>query len=240
MSNASPTPNAVSPAPGALVVRAGRAADDPVTVALDVLRASGLGLAKGRVVIPTGQLVAFVRKAAAKAKAVHQIDLVPGDGDVRIHLLLKLMGAETRVVVRAAVAGLQVAGHGGALRLRLVEAPTFSGRYGGKAPGMLGMIGAFGDAALSSLGPTGIAQTVAEFLGAPLSAHGDVLSIDLGAIPAVARALSKPTPLGPVGDLVHVTGARFRAGGLEIGLEVRPRVAVRSLLGKVKRAVLRR
>jgi hypothetical protein len=217
-----------------------RRQDDPFNLLVDVVRASGLGLARGRVVIPTAQLVGLARKAASKAKPVRAIDLVPGEGDVRIHLLLEMMGAETRVVVRAAVAGLHVAGTGGALRLRLVEPPTFSGRYGGKAPGVLGMIGAFGDAALSSLGPAGIAQTIAQFIGGPLSSEGDVLSVDLGSIPAVKNGLARATPLGQVGALVHVTGARFRPGGLEIGLDVRTRTAVRGALGTLRERLVRR
>ncbi len=217
-----------------------RREDDPLTVLADVVRASGFGLARGRIVVPTAQLVALARKATSKAKPLRSIDLVPGEGDVRIHLLLEMMGAETRVVVRAAVAGLQIKGNGGALRLRLVEPPTFSGRYGGKAPGMLGLIGAFSDAALTSLGPAGIAQALAQYLGGPLTAEGDVLTIDLGAIPALKTGLARVTPLGTVGDLVHVTGARFRPGGLEIGLEVKARTAARGALGALRERLARR
>ncbi|MEO7094585.1 MAG: hypothetical protein ABI175_15115 [Polyangiales bacterium] len=207
--------------------------DEATALVLDLLRASGLGLLRGRLVIPTPRLVAIARQATARVKVVESIDLVPADGEVRIHLVLNMMGSTTRVVVRATVASFHLAQVGGALRLRLLEAPTFSGKNGGKTPGLLGMIGAFGEAALTSMGPEKIAQTVAEFLGPPLSARGDLLMIDLGAIGAVKKALSRETPMGMIGNLVHVTGARFRAGGLEVGLELRPRAAVRSFTGRL-------
>jgi hypothetical protein len=213
--------------------RARNGSDEATALALDLLRASGLGLLRGRIVIPTPRLVAIARQATAKVKVVESIDLVPADGEVRIHLVLNMMGSSTRVVVRATVASFHLAQVGGALRLRLLEAPTFSGKNGGKAQGMLGMIGAFGEAALTSMGPEKIAQTVAEFLGPPLSARGDLLMIDLGAIPAVKKALSRETPLGMIGNLVHVTGAKFRAGGLDVGLDLRPRAAVRSFTSRL-------
>jgi hypothetical protein len=198
---------------------------DPKAVALEVARASGMSLLRGRVTVPTTRIIAIVRGALEKVKVVESFDLVPGEGDVRIHLVLQMMGSATRVVVRASIASFYVFKDGGALRLRLLDAPSFAGKNGGKTEGMLGMLGAFGEAALSSMGPEGIAQTVARFIGSPLSAHGDLLSVDLGAIPAVKRALRNATPLGPVGDLVHVTGASFRPGGLEIALQLRPRAA---------------
>jgi hypothetical protein len=135
--------------------------------------------------------------------------------------------------VRASIASFHLAKDGGALRLRLLEAPTFAGKNGGKTDGMLGMLGAFGEAALSSMGPEGIAQTVARFIGPPLSARGDLLNVDLGSIAALKRALANETPVGAVGDLVHVSGARFRPGGLEISLRPQPRAVVSSLRARL-------
>lgn len=229
----------------------------------DVLRASGLRLARGRLTIPTPRLVEVARAASAKAMsgtsearspnrfasrgsesraiAVESIDLVPGDGEVRIHLVLKMMGDATRVVVRASIASLHLASVGGALRLRLLEAPTFGGKNGGKgAQGMLGMLGAFGQAALSSMGPEGIAQTVAQYIGPPLSAHRDLLSIDLGAIPSVRKLLLRETPVGRVGEIVHVTGASFHPGGLEVALHVRPRPMLTTLASSFMSSVIDR
>ncbi len=202
---------------------------DPRKVVMELARASGAGLLRGRLTIPTHRLVAIARGALEKVKVVQAFDMVPGDGDVRMHLTLQMMGSTTRVVVRASIASFHVARGGGALRLRLLEAPTFAGKNGGKSEGVLGMIGAFGEAALSSMGPEGIAQTVAHFIGPPLSARGDLLSVDLGAIPALRRAMGNETPVGAVGDLVHVRGARFRPGGLEVSLQVRPSAAITSL-----------
>jgi hypothetical protein len=203
--------------------------EDVAAMVLDLLRASGFGLFRGRLVIPTPRLEAIAQKATAKVKVVESIRMVPAEGEVRMHLVLNMMGSATRVVVRAAIASFHLAASGGALRLRLLESPTFSGKHGGKSEGLLGMIGAFGEAALTSMGPEKIAQTVAEFLGPPLSARGDLLMIDLGALPPIKKALQRDTPVGKVGDLVNVTGAKFRAGGLEIGVQVRPRAAVLSL-----------
>jgi hypothetical protein len=211
-------------------------------VALEIVRASGIGLLRGKVTIPTPRLVSIARQATAKVKVVESIDLVPADGEARLHLVLAMMGDVTRVVVRAAVASFHLASGRdvggqlrvvGALRLRLLEPPTFAGRFGGKSGGILGMIGAFGEAALASMGPEKITSTVAEFMGPPLSARGDVLSIDLAALPQVRKALARATPLGSVGELVHVTGARFRPGGLELTLRLRPRVAVSALVTTV-------
>src|SRR5215472_5231480 len=115
---------------------------------MDVARASGLRLWRGRLTIPTPRLVEVARAATKKAKVVESIDLVPADGEVRIHLVLRMMGDATRVVVRASIASLHMASQGGAIRLRLLEAPLFAGTNGGKsAQGMLGMLGAFGQAA---------------------------------------------------------------------------------------------
>jgi hypothetical protein len=112
----------------------------------------------------------------------------------------------------------------------LLEAPLFAGTNGAKTPqGMLGMLGAFGQAALSSMGPEGIAQTVAQYMGPPLSAHRDLLSLDLGAVSKVQELLARETPLGRVGEIVHVTGANFRPGGLEIALKPRPRPMLATL-----------
>ena len=176
---------------------------------------------------------AMLLPALAKAKVVESLEMVPGEGDVRLHLVLKMMGNSTRVAVRAAVATLHLAKSGGALRLRLLEPPTFAGKHGGKSGGVLGMIGAFGEAALSSMGPAGIVQTVAEFMGPPLSAHGDLLMLDLGAIPAVKQLMLNGTPVGDVGDLLHVTGANFRPGGLEVSVRLRPMAAMTSLRGRM-------
>jgi hypothetical protein len=201
---------------------------------MDVARASGLRLARGRLTIPTPRLVEVARAATKKAKVVESIDLVPADGEVRIHLVLRMMGDATRVVVRAGIASLHVASQGGAIRLRLLEAPLFAGTNGGKTPqGMLGMLGAFGQAALSSMGPEGIAQTVAQYMGPPLSAQRDLLSIDLGAVPKVQELLVRETPVGRVGEIVHVTGAHFHPGGLEVSLRVRPRPMLATLASSI-------
>lgn len=207
--------------------------EDARTIALELARASGMGLARGRILIPTPRLVWLARRALAKAKVVESLEMVPGEGDVRLHLVIKMMGNSTRVAVRAAVATLHLAKSGGALRLRLLEPPTFAGKHGGKSGGVLGMLGAFGEAALSSMGPSGIVQTVAEFMGPPLSAHGDLLMLDLGAIPAVNKILLNATPVGDVGDLLHVTGANFRPGGLEVSVRLRPMTAVSKLRGRL-------
>jgi hypothetical protein len=206
---------------------------DPKKVAMELITASGPSLLFGRVTIPTHRLVAIARGAIEKVKVVESLDLVTGDGDVRIHVVLQMMGSATRVVVRASIASFHLAKDGGALRLRLLEAPTFAGKNGGKTDGMLGMLGAFGEAALSSMGPEGIAQTVARFIGPPLSARGDLLNVDLGSIAALKRALANETPVGAVGDLVHVSGARFRPGGLEISLRPQPRAVVSSLRARL-------
>jgi hypothetical protein len=221
--------NGASPADRrASAARGGKArhADDPRAVLLEIARASGLGLARGRLLVPTPRLLAMARGALASTKAVESMELVPGDGEARLHLVLRMMGSSTRVVVRASVAALHLSSEGGALRLRLLESPTFAGKHGGKAGGMMGVIGAFGEAALASMGPERIVQTVADLIGPPLEAFGDLLTLDLGRIPAVKRAVTRETPLGRVGDLVHVTGAKFRPGGLEIGLRVRPKIAI--------------
>ncbi len=202
-------------------------------MALEVLRASGLGLLSGRVLLPTHRLVAAVRMGAAKVKLIESIDLVPGDGDARLHVVLQMNGSATRVVVRIALASFYVSDAGGALRFRFLEAPSFAGKHGGRGAGLLGMLGAFGSAALTSMGPEGIVQTVAEFMGPPLSARGDLLTIDLGSIPALQKALLKDTPLGRVGELVHVSGARFKPGGLEVTLRVRPRTAIAALRSRL-------
>ena len=200
---------------------------------MELARASGFGLSRGRILIPTPRLVWLARKALAKAKVVESLEMVPGEGEVRLHLVLQLMGNTTRVVVRAAVASLHLADSGGALRLRLLEPPTVSGKQGGKGGGLLGMIGAFGGAALTSMGPNGIVQTVAEFLGPPLSAHGDLLTLDLGAIPVVKKLVRRMAPVGVLGDVLHVTGAHFRPGGLEIAVRVRPSVAARAIAARI-------
>lgn len=206
-----------------------RADGDPRAMALEVVRASGLGLLSGHILLPTHQLVALVRKGAAKAKLVESIDLVPGDGDARLHVVLQMGGSATRVVVRIALASFYLSESGGALRFRFLESPSFAGKNGGRGAGLLGMLGAFGSAALNSMGPEGIVQTVAEFLGPPLSARGDLLTVDLGGIPALQKALLRDTPLGRVGELVNVTGARFKPTGLEITVKVRPRSALSAL-----------
>ncbi|MBI2388210.1 MAG: hypothetical protein HYV09_01225 [Deltaproteobacteria bacterium] len=193
---------------------------DSRALAMEVLRASGIGLLAGRVLIPTPRLVAIARDALAKVKAVESIDLVPGEGEVRIHLVLQMAGSATRVVVRVAVAAFHVNDKGGALLLRLLEPPTFSGKNGGRSSGLLGMIGTFGEAALSSMGPERILQTVAEFIGPPVKARRDLLILDLGSIPRLKKALARETVVGRVGEIVHVSGARFRPGGLEITLQI--------------------
>jgi hypothetical protein len=203
------------------------------TIALEVVRASGLRLARGKILIPTPRLVAIARGALAKTKALESIDLVCGEGDARLHLVLRMMGNATRVVVRAQVATLHLSADGGALRLRLMESPTFAGKHGGKAGGMIGMLGAVGEAALASMGPERIVATVAELIGPPLSAFGDLLVLDLGAIPAVKRAVQRVTAVGRVGDLIHVTGASFRPRGLEISVRARPRVVIEVLRGRI-------
>jgi hypothetical protein len=195
-------------------------------IALEIARASGLGLTRGRLLVPTPRLVALARSALASTKAVESIEIVPGDGDVRLHLVLRMMGSSSRVVVRAAVASLSLAADGGALQLRLLESPTFAAKHGGKAGGVMGVLGAFGEAALASMGPERIVQTVAELIGPPLEAIADHLTLDLGQIPAVRKLVQRMTPLGRVGDLVQVTGASFRPSGLEIALRVRPKAAV--------------
>lgn len=200
---------------------------------IDLLRASGLGLLRGRVLIPTPRLVAIARQALAKVKVVESLELVPADGEVRIHLVLQMMGNATRVVVRVGVASFHLSERGGALMLRLLEPPTFAGKHGGKSGGVLGMIGAFGEAALSSMGPERIVATVAEFLGPPLRAKGDMLVIDLGAIPAVKKGLARETPVGVVGEVVNVSGARFRPGGLEITVQMRAKTMFGALRDRV-------
>jgi hypothetical protein len=191
-------------------------------LAIDVVRASGFGLLRGQFLLPTPRLVAIARQALAKVKAVESLELVPAEGEVRIHLVLQMMGNATRVVVRVGVAAFHLSERGGSLMLRLLEPPTFAGRHGGKSGGVLGMIGAFGEAALTSMGPERIVATVAEFLGSPLRAKDDLLIVDLAGIPAIKKALAQETPVGVVGELVNVTGARFRPGGLEISVQMRP------------------
>lgn len=193
---------------------------DPRQMAIDVLRASGLGLLAGRVLIPTPRLANIARQALAKVKVVESIDLVPAEGEVRIHLVIQMMGNATRVVVRVGIAAFHLNEKGGALFLRLLEPPTFAGKNGGKSGGLLGMIGAFGEAALTSMGPDKIVQTVAEFLGKPLRAKGDLLIIELGNIPKLKEMLGKETVLGRVGEIVNVSGANFRPGGLEVTVQL--------------------
>jgi hypothetical protein len=202
-------------------------------IALEIARASGLGLTRGRLLVPTPRLVALARSALASTKAVESIEIVPGDGDVRLHLVLRMMGASSRVVVRAAVAALSLGADGGALQLRLLESPTFAAKHGGKAGGMMGVLGAFGEAALASMGPERIVQTVAELIGPPLEAIGDHLTLDLGQIPAVRKLVQRATPLGRFGDLVQVSGASFRPSGLEIALRVRPKSAVTTVRARL-------
>lgn len=196
---------------------------DPRTVALELVRASGFGLLRGRILIPTPRLVSIARDALAKVKVVESLELVPAEGEVRIHLVLRMMGNATRVVVRVGVASFHLNERGGALRLRLLEPPTFAGKYGGKSGGVLGMIGAFGEAALSSMGPEKIVATVAEFLGPPLTAKDDMLMVDLGSIPAIKKNLARETVVGKIGEIANVSGARFRPGGLEISLSIQRR-----------------
>lgn len=202
-------------------------------IALEIARASGLGLTRGRLLVPTPRLVALARSALATTKALESIEIVPGDGDVRLHLVLRVMGSSSRVVVRAAVAALRLGADGGALQLRLLESPTFAAKHGGKAAGMMGVLGAFGEAALASMGPERIVQTVAELIGPPLEAIGDHLTLDLGQIPAVRKLVQRVTPIGRVGDLVQVSGASFRPSGLEITLRVQPKAAVTTVRARL-------
>lgn len=206
---------------------------DASALAFEVLRASGIGLLRGKILIPTPRLVAIARQGLAKVSAVESIELVPAEGEVRIHLVLRMMGNATRVVVRVGVASFAINERGGALRLRLLEPPTFAGKYGGKSGGVLGMIGAFGEAALTSMGPEKIVATVAEFLGPPLSAKDDMLNIDLGSIPALKKSLAKETVVGRIGEIVNVSGARFRPGGLEITLGIQRRPIFQSLSRRI-------
>lgn len=202
---------------------------DPRAMALEVLRASGIGLLAGRVLIPTPRLAAIARQALSKVKSVESIDLVPAEGEVRIHLVLNMMGSASRVVVRVGIAAFHLNEKGGALFLRLLEPPTFAGKNGGKSGGLLGMIGAFGEAALTSMGPDKIVQTVAEFLGKPLRAKNDLLILDLGSIGKVREALTKDTLFGRVGEIANVTGANFRPGGLEVTVQLQRRTIFNSL-----------
>jgi hypothetical protein len=202
---------------------------DPRTIGLEVLRASGIGLLAGRVLIPTPRLAAIARQALAKVKVVESIDLVPADGEVRIHLVLNMMGSSSRVVVRVGIAAFHLNEKGGALFLRLLEPPTFAGKNGGKSGGLLGMIGAFGEAALTSMGPNKIVETVAEFLGKPIRAKNDLLIIDLGSIAKLKDALMKETIFGRVGEVVNVTGANFRPGGLEVTVQLQRRSVLKTL-----------
>jgi hypothetical protein len=198
-------------------------------MAIEVLRASGIGLLAGRVLIPTPRLAAIARQALAKVSVVESIDLVPADGEVRIHLVLNMMSSTSRVVVRVGIAAFHLNEKGGALFLRLLEPPTFAGKNGGKSGGLLGMIGAFGEAALTSMGPEKILQTVAEFLGKPIRAKGDLLIVELGNIPKLKEMLAKETVLGRVGEVVNVSGANFRPGGLEITVQVHRKTIISSL-----------
>ncbi len=199
------------------------------TAALEVVRASGFGLLRGKILVPTPRIVAIVRQGLANVKVVESFEIVPADGEARMHLVLQMMGNAQRVVVRLAVASFHLHDKGGALRLRLLESPTFAGKHGGKGGGLLGMIGAFGEAALTSMGPEKIVATVAEFLGKPLKAKDDMLIIDIGQIPSLKKALARETVIGKIGDIVNVTGARFRPGGLEITVQLRPRTVFGSL-----------
>lgn len=206
-----------------------RSNNDPRAMALEVLRASGIGLLAGRVLIPTPRLVAIARQGLAKVKVVESIDLVPGEGEVRIHLVLQMAGSATRVVVRFSIAAFHINEKGGALLLRLLEPPTFSGKNGGKGGGLLGMIGTFGEAALSSMGPERILLTIAEFIGPPIKARNDLLIVELGKIPQLKKALGQETVLGKVGEVVNVSGANFRPGGLEITLQIQRKTIFSSL-----------
>lgn len=206
---------------------------DPRALAIDVLRASGFGLLRGQILLPTPRLVAIARAALANVKAVESLELVPAEGEVRMHLVLQMMGNTMRVVVRLAIASFHLHERGGALRLRVLEPPTFAGKHGGKSGGVLGMIGAFGEAALTSMGPERIVATVSEFIGPPLSAKADLLSIDLGSIPALRNALGRETIVGKIGDIANVSGARFRPGGLEVTVQIRPRTILSSLRGRL-------
>ena len=198
-------------------------------MAFEVLRASGIGLLAGRVLIPTPRLAAIARQALSKVKVVESIDLVPADGEVRIHLVLNMMGSASRVVVRMGIAAFHLNEKGGALFLRLLEPPTFAAKNGGKNAGLLGMMGAFGEAALTSMGPDKIVQTVAEYLGKPLRAKNDLLIIDLGAIPALRETLARETVLGRIGEVVNVAGANFRPGGLEVTVQLQRRTIFNTL-----------
>lgn len=202
---------------------------DPRTIGLEVLRASGIGLLAGRVLIPTPRLAAIARQGLAKVKVVESIDLVPADGEMRIHLVLNMMGSASRVVVRVGIAAFHLNEKGGALFLRLLEPPTFAGKNGGKSNGLLGMIGAFGEAALTSMGPDKIVQTVAEFLGGPVRAKNDLLILDLGSIGKLKETLVKETIFGRVGEVVNVRGANFRQGGLEVTVQLQRKTIFSSL-----------
>jgi hypothetical protein len=206
-----------------------RSHHDPRAIALEVLRASGVGLLAGRVLLPTPRLVAIARQGLAKVKVVESIDLVPGEGEVRIQTVLQMAGSATRVVVRFAIASFHINEKGGALMLRLLEPPTFSGKNGGKGGGLLGMIGTFGEAALTSLGPEKTLQALAEFVGPPVKARNDLLIVDLGSIPQLKKALGQETVVGRVGEVVNVSGANFRPGGLEITLQIRRKPILASL-----------
>lgn len=198
-------------------------------MAFEVLRASGVGLLAGRVLIPTPRLVALARQGIAKVKVVESIDLSTADGEVRINMVLNMMGSTSRVVVRVGIAAFHLNEKGGAFLLRLLEPPTFAGKNGGKSNGLLGMIGTFGEAALTSMGPEKIVQTVAEFIGKPVRAKNDLLIVDLGAIPKLKETLAKETVLGRVGEIVNITGANFRPGGLEITVQLQRRTIFSAL-----------
>ncbi len=212
-----------------------RARGELPAIALEIARASGLGLARGKLLLPTPRLVALARSALESAKTIESLELVPDEGDARLHLVLRVMGTSTRLVVRAAVAALELRADGGVLGLRLLEAPTLASKDGGRATGVMGVLGAFGGAALASMGPERIVQTVAELIGRPLEASADRLTVDLGKVAAIRKIVQRPTPLGRLGDLIQVTGARFRPDGLELSLRVRPEAALASLRARFRR-----
>src|SRR3954471_5257972 len=96
----------MAPTTTALTKRNGNS--DASALAFEVLRASGIGLLRGKVLIPTPRLVAIARQALAKVSVVESIELVPAEGEVRVHLVMRMMGNVTRVVVRVGVASFAI------------------------------------------------------------------------------------------------------------------------------------
>lgn len=198
-----------------------------------ILKASGLGILMGRVVLPPDLINGWLKAATQSSGIVSGIgiDFVEGSGTLRA--TLSLLGNPMAIEATINVARVQLDSRKFDLGLALLKKPRVV--EDGADTVLDKLVEKVGDAALSSLGPHDVVRLIEAAAPAVIQGHEDVITVHLDAIPAVRGLFDRVTQFGRPRDLLTIRHARVRKKGLVLWAAVHPLRALLIFFGSLSR-----